>query len=198
MSDSLQPHELQHARLSCPSLSPAVCANSYPLSQWCYLNISPSAASLSSCLQSFLASGSFPMSQLFKTGGQSIGASASAAVLPINIQGWFSLGWIGLISLLSKGIGDTTQSFCASFWPALFLWTSCKVKCPLWINKSFKRSVLCFFKASLSVFTAGRNLESCQEPGQSLYFEWEHLQGRSNLPSDSSRVFLGPFENYQV
>ena len=72
------------------------------------------------------------------------------------------------------------------------------VKCLLWINKTFKRSVLCFFKASLSVFTAGRNLESCQEPGQSLYFESESLEGRSKLPSDSSRLFLGPFENYQV
>ena len=100
MSNSLQLHGLQHTRIACPSLSPRICSNSYSLSWWCHPTISSSVASFSSCLQSFLVSGSFLMSQLFLSGGQSIGASAS--VLPINIQGWFPLGLTGLISLLSK------------------------------------------------------------------------------------------------
>ena len=89
------------ARLPCPSLSPRVCSDSCPLSWWCYLTILSSAA-LFFCLQSFPASGSFPVSQLFSSGDDSIGASAS--VLPVNIQGWFPLGLTGLISLLYKGL----------------------------------------------------------------------------------------------
>ena len=104
MSDSLWPHGLQHARLPCPSLSPRVCLNSHPLSWWCHPTISSSVISFSSRLQSFPASGSFLMSQLFESGGPSIGASASASVLPMNIQDWFPLGWTGWISLLSKGL----------------------------------------------------------------------------------------------
>ena len=103
VSDSLRPHEQQHARLPCPSLSPGDCSNSCPLSWWCHPTISSSVLPFSSCPQSFPASGSFLMGQLFTSGGQSIGASASALVLPVNIQGWFPLGLIGLISLLSKG-----------------------------------------------------------------------------------------------
>ena len=103
MSDCLPPHGLQHARLCCPSPSPRVCSNSCLLSRWCHPTISSSVAPFSSCLQSFPASGSFPVSQLFASGGQSIGASASASVLPMNIQDWFPLGLTGLISLLSQG-----------------------------------------------------------------------------------------------
>ena len=99
MSNSLWPHGLKHSRLSCPSLSLGVCSNSCPWSRWCHPTISSSVGPFSSCLQSFPASGSFPMSQLFTSGGQSIGASAS--VFPINIQGWFPLGFTGL---LSKGL----------------------------------------------------------------------------------------------
>ena len=95
---------MQHAMFPCPSLSPEICSNSCPLIQWCYLTISSSAVLFTACPQSFPASGSFPMSQLFASGGQSIGASTSASVLRINIQGWFSLGLTGLISLLSKGL----------------------------------------------------------------------------------------------
>ena len=91
MSDSLQPHGLQHTRLPCPSLFPWVCSNSCPLSQWCYPTISSSVVPFSSCLQSFPAARSFPMNWLFASGGQSIGASASALVLPMNIQDWFPL-----------------------------------------------------------------------------------------------------------
>ena len=109
---TLQPHGLQHARSPCCSLSPLEFAkrNSFPLSQWCYPTISPSAACFSSCLQSFPASGSSPMSQLFELGCQSTGASASASVLPMSIQGWFSLWLTGLISLLSKGLSGIFSS----------------------------------------------------------------------------------------
>ena len=106
----LWPHGLQHAWLPCPPLSPTVCSNSRPLSQWYYLNIPSSAALFISCLQSFPASGSFPMSCLFASGGLSIGASASASVLPMNIQCWFPLRLTGLISLQSKGLSRVFSS----------------------------------------------------------------------------------------
>ena len=102
MSNSLRPHGLQHASLPCPSLPPRLCSNS--LSWWCHPTISFSVTLFSSCLQSFLASGSFPVSLLFTSGGQSIGASTSASVHPMHIQGWFPLGLTGLISFLSKGL----------------------------------------------------------------------------------------------
>ena len=102
MSNSLRPHGLRHIRLTCPSLSPRVCSNSCPWSQWCNPTISFSVTPFSSCPQSFPASGSFPVSWLLASGGQSIRASAS--VLPMNIQGWFLLGLTGLISLLSKAL----------------------------------------------------------------------------------------------
>ena len=110
VSDSLWPHELQHARTPCPSPSPRVCSNSCPLSQWCHSTISSSVIPFSSCLQSFPASRSFPVSRLFALGGQSIRASASASVLPMNIQGWIPLGFTGLISLLSKGLSRVFSS----------------------------------------------------------------------------------------
>ena len=103
VSDSLRPHGLQHTRLPCPPPSPGACSNSCPLSQWCHPTVSSSVVPFS-CLQSFPASGSFPMSQFFASGGQSIGASALASVLPLNIQGLFLLGLTGFISLLSKGL----------------------------------------------------------------------------------------------
>ena len=103
MSDSLWPHGLQHTRLPCPSATPGVYSNSFPLSQWCHPTISSSVIPFSSCLQSSPASGSFQMSQLFKSGGQSIGVSASASVLPRNIQDWFPLGWTSWVSWKSKG-----------------------------------------------------------------------------------------------
>ena len=103
MSSSLQPHGLQHARLPCPSSSPWACFNSCPLSQWCHPTISSSVIPFSSCLQSFPASGAFPVSRLFTSGGQSIGASPSAPILPMNIQNWLPLGLTGLISLQPKG-----------------------------------------------------------------------------------------------
>ena len=108
MSDSLQPHELQHARPPCPSPTPKVYPNSCPLSQWWHPIISSSVFPLSSCLQSFPASGSFQMSQFFASGGQSIGqcigVSVSTSVLPMNSQDWYPLGWTDWISLQSKGL----------------------------------------------------------------------------------------------
>ena len=104
MSDSLQPHESQHARPPCPSPTARVHSNSCSLSQWCHPAISSSVFPFSSCPKSLPASGSFPMSQLFAWGGQSIGASTSTSVLPMNTQDWSPLEWTGWISLQSKGL----------------------------------------------------------------------------------------------
>ena len=104
MSNSLRPHEPQHTRPPCPSPTPGVYSNSCPLSRWCHPTISSCVVPFFSYLQSFPASGSFQMSQFFTSGGQSIGASASASVLPMNTQDWSPLGWTGWISLQSKGL----------------------------------------------------------------------------------------------
>ena len=104
LSDSLWPHEPQHARPPCPSPTPEVHPNPCPSSQWCHTTISSSVVPFSSCPQSFPESGSFPMSQLFASGGQCIGVSASTSVLPVNTQDWSPLGWTGWISLQSKGL----------------------------------------------------------------------------------------------
>ena len=106
---SLWPHGLQHTRPPCPSPSPGVCPSSCLLNEWCYPTISSSVTLFSSCLQYFPASGSFP-SQLFTSGGQRVGASASVPVLPMNIQGWFPLKLTGLISMLSKGLSRVFSS----------------------------------------------------------------------------------------
>ena len=108
VSDSLWPHELQYTRLLCPPLPPRVCSNSCPLNRWCYPTVLSSPVAFSFCLQSFPASGCFPMSWRFASGGQSTGVSAS--VLPMNIQDWFSLGLTGLISLLSRRLSRVFSS----------------------------------------------------------------------------------------
>ena len=119
VSDSLYPRELQHARLPCPSRSPGVCSKSCALSQWwCYLTISSSAAPFSSCPQSFLTSGSSPVSRLFISGGQNIRASGSALFLPVNIQGWFPLGLSGQNGIIKI----STNNKC---------WRGCREKGPL-------------------------------------------------------------------
>ena len=110
ISNSLWSHGLQHTRLPCPSLLPGICSNSCPLSQWCYPTISSSVTLFSSHPQSFPASGSFPISQLFASGGHCIGASTSASVLPMNIQGWFSLVLTGLISLQSRDSQESSPA----------------------------------------------------------------------------------------
>ena len=124
MSDSLRPHGLQHPGFPCPSPAPRVCSNSCPLNRWCYLTISSSVVSFSSRLQSFPVSGSFQMNQFFTSGGQSIGVSASAVVLPMNIQGWFPLGLTGLIFLskeLSRVFSSTTVHKVSSSVLSLFI-----------------------------------------------------------------------------
>ena len=107
---SLSPVWLQHNRLPCPAPSPGVCSNFYPLNWWCHPTISSSVAPYSFCLQSFPALGSFPLSWLFASSGQSIGASVSASVLPMNIQDWFPLGGTSWISVLSKGLSRVFSS----------------------------------------------------------------------------------------
>ena len=109
MSNSLRPHGLQHARLPCPSPTTGACSNSYSSSWWCHPTISSSVVPFS-CLQSFPASGSFPVSQFFASGGQSVGVSALASVLPMNIQDCFPLGLTGLISLQSKDFQEPSQA----------------------------------------------------------------------------------------
>ena len=124
----LRPHWLQHTRPPCPSPTPRVYSNSCPLSQWCHPTISSSVVSFSSCPQSSPASGSFQMSQLFTWGGQSIRVSASASVLPMNIQDWFLLEWTGWISLLSKGLSRVFSNTMAQkhqfFSPQISLWST--------------------------------------------------------------------------
>ena len=121
VSDSLWPHGLQHARLPCPSPTPRVYSNSCPLSRWCHPTISSSVVPFSSCPQSFPASGSFPMSEFFASGGQSIGAEALPSVLPMSIQDWFPFGWTGWISLQSKGLSRV--SFSTTVWKHQFFGT---------------------------------------------------------------------------
>ena len=127
VSDSLRHHGLQHARLPCPSSTPGACSNSCPSSRWCHPTV-PSSVIPFSCPQSFPASGSFAMSQFFTSGGQSFGVSASASVLPMNIQGWFPLGLIGWITLLSKGLSrvfsNTTVQKHQSFGTQPSLWSN--------------------------------------------------------------------------
>ena len=140
VSDSLWPHELQHARLPCPSASPGACSNPCPLSQWCHPTISSSVVPFSSHLLSFTVWGSFPMSQFFGSGGQSIGVLASTSVLPMNIKDWFPLGWTGLISLQSKGLSrvfsNTTVHKHQFFGTQPSLWSNSNTVHEYWENYS--------------------------------------------------------------
>ena len=124
MLDSLWPHGLQHTQLLCPSLSPGVSSNSCPLSWWCHPTISSSVTPFSACPQSFLASESFPMSWLFAWVGQSIWASVSASVLPMNIHDWYILVLTGLISFQFKGLWSTTVRKHQFFSTQPSLWSS--------------------------------------------------------------------------
>ena len=147
-SDSVAPHKLQHNRLPCPSVSPRVCSNSCPLSQWCHPTISSSVTPFSSCLQSFPASGSFPMSRLFKSGGQRIGASAS--VLPVNIQGWFLFRLTSLISLqsnrLSRVFSSTTVWKHQFFYAQPSVWSNSHIRTWLLELKYSWFTMLCLFQ----------------------------------------------------
>ena len=132
MSNSLQPHGLQHARLPCLSPTPRAYSNSSPSSRWCHPTISSSVVLFSSCHESFPASGSFPVSHFFASDGQSIGVWASTSILPVNIwQHWFPLGFTGLISLLSKGLSrvfsNTTVQKHQFFSTQLSLWSNSQI-----------------------------------------------------------------------
>ena len=135
VSSCLQPHGQQHARLPWPS--PRSCSNSCPLSRWCHPTISSSVIPFSSCLQSFPASGYLPTSQFCTSGGQSIGASASALVPPMNIQDWFALGLTGLISLLSKGLSEVFKSISSSVLRILLYGPTLTFIHDYWENHSF-------------------------------------------------------------
>ena len=154
MSDSLWPHGLQHTRLPCPSPTPGVNSNSCWLSQWCHPTISSSVIPFSSCLQSFPASGSFPMSQFFTSSGQSIGVSTSTLVLPMNIQNWFPSGLTGLISLQPKGLSrvfsNTTVQKHQFIDAQLSLWSNSHIhiwlleKPWLWLDNCWQSNVSAF------------------------------------------------------
>ena len=148
VSDSLRSHESQHARPPCPSPTPGVYPNPCPSSQWCHPVISSSVVPFSSCPQSFPASGSFQMSQLFASGGQSIGVSASTSVLPINTQDWFPSGWTGWISLQSKGLSrifsNTTVQKNPFFSALLSLWSNSHIHTWLLENHHFDYTDFCW------------------------------------------------------
>ena len=145
MSDSLRLHGPQHTRPPYPSPTPRACSNSCPLSWWCHPIISSSFVPFSSCLQSFPASGSFSMSQFFESGCQSIGASVTASVLPMNIQDWFPLGWTGLTSLQSKGLFESSPNTTVQkhqfFGTQLSLWSNSHIH--TWLRKSHRFDYLC-------------------------------------------------------
>ena len=143
MSNSLWLHSLQHARPSCLSLSPRVCSNSCPLSQWYQPTILSSVAPLSSCPQSFPASRAFPMSQFFASGGQIIGVLTSASVLPMNIWSWFPLGLTGLISLLSKVLSRVFSSTAVRKHQILLYGPTLTSVHEYWKNHSFDYLDLC-------------------------------------------------------
>ena len=155
VSDSLQPHESQHARPPCPSPTPGVYSNSCPLSQWCHPAISSSVIPFSSCPLSLPASGCFQMSQLFAWGGQSIGVSASASVLPMNTQDWSPLGWTGWISLQSNWLSrdsPTPQFKSINFSALSFLHSPTLISIPdPWKNHSLDQTDLCW-QSNVSAF----------------------------------------------
>ena len=139
VSDSLQPHGLPHVRLPCPSPTPGAFSNSCPLSRWCHSAIWSYVVPFSSCPQSLPASGSFPMSRLFAWGGQSIRVSASASVLPVNIQDWSPIGLTGWISLQSKGLSrvfsNTTVQKHQFFGAQLSFWSNSHIHTWLLLEK---------------------------------------------------------------
>ena len=155
VSDTLQPLGLQHTRLLCPSPTFGACSNSCALSQWCHPNISSSVIPFSSCLQSFPASGSFTMNQFFASGSQSIGVSASASVLPMNIRDWFPLGWTGWISLQSKELSRVFSNITVQkhqFFSTQFLYDPALTSIHVyWKNHSFDDTDICW-QSNVSAF----------------------------------------------
>ena len=211
MSDSLRPHGLQHATPPCPSTAPRVYTNSCPLSQWCHPTIPSSVVPFSSSLQSFPASGSFQMSQLLAWGGQSIGVSASASVLPMNTQGWSPLGWTGWISLQPKGLSrvfSSTLELLQQPWggdaltPFFFFSHSqvgrdrvflCELNKGAFVLHSGrgagfpKGRPLCMLIGIDSILLVIIGMKATESKGQST-------SNRSNLESDSALPYYTPFQ----
>ena len=209
MSDSLQPHGLQHAGLPCPSLSPRVCSNSsHPLHWWCHPTISSSVAFFSFCFQSFPASGSFPVSQFLASVGQSIEASSSASVLSMTIHSWFPLGLTCLISLLSKGLSrvfsSTTvwkhQFFSAqlSLWSISHIHTWLLEKPQLWLDRPFSQSDVSTFPLSSFVIASFPRsnclLISWLQPQSAVILEPEKRKSvsASTFPPSICHEVMGP------
>ena len=202
MSDSLWPHGLQHARLLCPSASPGIFSNSCPLSRWCHPNISSSVSlfsfypPFSSCPQSFPESGSFPVSQLFTSGGHSIGASALASVLLMKIQGWFPLRLTGWISLQSKGLSrvlsNTTVQQHRFVGSQPSLWSSSHICTGSRKNRSltiwtFIDKAMCSLRNALE-FQVNRKEMLLSSPQQETVI-WEHRSRRVHTRSWSHAGF---------
>jgi len=196
MSDSLQPHGLQHATLPCHSPNPGACSKSCPLSQWCHPTISSSVVPFFSRLQSFPASGSFLVSQLFVSSGQSIGASTTASVLPVDILGWFPLGLTDLTSLQSKGLSrvfsDSSKASvlqCSAFFIVqlshLYMTTGDTIALTIW---TFVSKVMSLFLNILSRFVTVFLSRS-----KSLLISWmacsHHLQWSWNSRKWSLSLF---------
>ena len=196
MSSSLQPHGLQHTRLFYPSPSPGACWNSCPLSWWCHPTISSSVLPFPFCLQSFPASGSFPISHLFAWDGQSIRASASASVLPMNIQGWFPLGLIGLISLLSKELStifsSTTIQKHRFFCIQSSLWSNSHIVHDYWKNHSFDCMDLCR-QSDVSAFnTLSRLVIAFLPKSKCLLISWQQSPSTVILEPKKRKSFTFP------
>ena len=191
MSNSLWPQGLQHARLPCPSPTHGVYSNSCPSSRWCHPTISYTAVPFSSCLKSFPASGSFPMSQFFTSGSQSIGVSASASVLPMNVQDWFPLGLTGWISLQSKGLSrvfsSTTVQKHQFFGTQLSLWFNSHIQYDYWKNHSFDYMGLCISKVMSLLFNMMSRLVITFLPrSKSLLISW--LQSPSAVILEPKKI----------
>ena len=193
VSDSLRPPGLQHTRPPCPSPTPGVSSNSCPLSRWCHPTISSSVVPFSSCLQSFSASGSFPVSQFFASGSQSIGVSTSASVLPVNIQDWFPLGLTGLISLQSKRLSrvfsnTTVQKNHSVFLPGEFHGQRSLAGYSSWSHKELDM----IERLSLSLYWGLQLLRSSErtcskEVGEELYI---YMNFFFNLGNRCSQAFV--------
>ena len=180
MSDSLWLHRLQHARPPCPSPTPGVYSNSCPLSRWCHPAISSSVIPFSSHLQSFPASESFPMSQFFTSGGQSIGVSASASVLSMNMQDWFPLGWTGWIFLQSKGLSRVFSNTMVQ----KHQFFSAQPKIGIYPDKTIIQKDTCIPMFTAALFTIARTWRKPKCPSTDEWIKkiWSYIQWTITQP----------------
>ena len=186
MSDSLPPHEPQHTKPSCPSPTPGVHPNPYPLNRWCHPTILSSVVPFSSFPQSFPALGSFQMSQLFTSGGQSIGLSASTSVLSMNIQDWFPLGWTGWISLQFKELSRVFSKSINSSVVSFFYSPTLTSIYDYWKNHSFDQMDLFWLVMSL-LFNMPSNLVTTFLPRRKcLLISW--LQSPSAVILEAPKI----------